>query len=83
MTKKFKILAKITPTAALIQFVFTFVFVKSIGLTAPAIGLLVALAFQALLISISVGKSNQLSKAPILSTILLSMFSYFYLTLLF
>jgi O-antigen/teichoic acid export membrane protein len=83
MTKKFKILAKITPAAALIQFVFTFVFVKSIGLTAPAIGLLIALAFQALLISIAVGKSNQLSKAPILSTIFLSMFSYSYLTLLF
>ena len=83
MKKKFKIMAKITPAAALIQFIFTFVFVKSIGLTAPAIGLLVALAFQALLISIAVGKSNQLSKAPILSTILLSMFSYSYLTLLF
>jgi O-antigen/teichoic acid export membrane protein len=83
MTKKFKILAKITPTAAFIQFVFTFVFVKSIGLTAPAIGLLVALAFQALLISIAVGKSSQLSKAPILSTILLSIFSFSYLTLLF
>ena len=83
VTKKFKILAKITPTAALIQFGFTFVFVKSIGLTAPAIGLLVALAFQALLISIAVGKSSQLSKAPILSTILLSIFSFSYLTLLF
>jgi O-antigen/teichoic acid export membrane protein len=83
MTKKFNILAKITPTAALIQFVFTFVFVKSIGLSAPAIGLLVALAFQALLISIAVGKSSQLSKAPILSTILLSIFSFSYLTLLF
>jgi O-antigen/teichoic acid export membrane protein len=83
VTKKFKILAKITPTAAFIQFVFTFVFVKSIGLTAPAIGLLVALAFQALLISIAVGKSSQLSKAPILSTILLSIFSFSYLTLLF
>jgi len=83
VTKKFKVLAKITPTAALIQFVFTFVFVKSIGLTAPAIGLLVALAFQALLISIAVGKSSQLSKAPILSTILLSIFSFSYLTLLF
>jgi O-antigen/teichoic acid export membrane protein len=83
LTKKFKILAKITPTAAFIQFVFTFVFVKSIGLTAPVIGLLVALAFQALLISIAVGKSSQLSKAPILSTILLSIFSFSYLTLLF
>jgi O-antigen/teichoic acid export membrane protein len=83
VTKKFKILAKITPTAAFIQFVFTFVFVKSIGLTAPAIGLLVALAFQALLISIAVGKSSQLSKAPILTTILLSIFSFSYLTLLF
>jgi O-antigen/teichoic acid export membrane protein len=83
MTKKFNILAKITPTAALIQFVFTFVFVKSIGLSAPAIGLLVALAFQALLISIAVGKSSQLSKAPILSTILLSIFSFSYLNLLF
>jgi O-antigen/teichoic acid export membrane protein len=83
MTKKFKILAKITPTAAFIQFVFTFVFVKSIGLSAPAIGLLVALAFQALLISIAVGKSSQLSKAPILSTILLSIFSFSYLNLLF
>jgi O-antigen/teichoic acid export membrane protein len=83
MKKKFKIMAKITPAAALIQFIFTFVFVKSIGLTAPAIGLLIALAFQALVISIAVGKSSQLSKAPILSTIFLSMFSYFYLTLLF
>jgi O-antigen/teichoic acid export membrane protein len=83
VTKKFKILAKITPTAAFIQFVFTFVFVKSIGLTAPAIGLLVALAFQALLISIAVGKSIQLSKAPILTTIFLSIFSFSYLTLLF
>ena len=83
MKKKFKIMAKITPAAALIQFIFTFVFVKSIGLTAPAIGLLIALAFQALVISIAVGKSSQLSKAPILSTIFLSMFSYFYLTLFF
>jgi O-antigen/teichoic acid export membrane protein len=83
MKKKFKIMAKITPAAALIQFIFTFVFVKSIGLTAPAIGLLVALAFQALLISIAVGKSSQLSKAPILATILLSVFSFSYLTLLF
>ena len=83
MKKKFKIMAKITPAAALIQFIFTFVFVKSIGLTAPAIGLMVALAFQALVISIAVGKYSQLSKAPILSTIFLSMFSYFYLTLFF
>ena len=83
MKKKFKIMAKISPAAALIQFIFTFVFVKSIGLTAPAIGLLIALAFQALVISIAVGKSSQLSKAPILSTIFLSMFSYFYLTLFF
>jgi O-antigen/teichoic acid export membrane protein len=83
MKKKFKIMAKITPAAALIQFIFTFVFVESIGLTAPAIGLLIALAFQALVISIAVGKSSQLSKAPILSTIFLSMFSYFYLTLFF
>jgi hypothetical protein len=58
-------------------------FVKSIGLTAPAIGLLVALAFQALLISIAVGKSSQLSKAPILTTIFLSIFSFSCLTLLF
>jgi O-antigen/teichoic acid export membrane protein len=83
MKKKFKIMAKITPAAALLQFIFTFVFVKSIGLTAPAIGLLVALAFQALVISIAVGKSSQLSKAPILSTIFLSVFSFSYLTLLF
>jgi O-antigen/teichoic acid export membrane protein len=83
MKKKFKIMAKITPAAALIQFIFTFVFVKSIGLTAPAIGLLVALAFQALLISIAVGKSSQLSKAPILATFVLSVFSFSYLTLLF
>ena len=83
MKKKFKIMAKITPAAALIQFIFTFVFVKSIGLTAPAIGLLIALAFQALVISIAVGKYSQLSKAPILSTIFLSIFSYFYLTLFF
>ena len=83
MKKKFKIMAKITPAAALIQFIFTFIFVKSIGLTAPAIGLLIALAFQALVISIAVGKFSQLSKAPILSTIFLSMFSYFYLTLFF
>jgi O-antigen/teichoic acid export membrane protein len=83
MKKKFKIMAKITPAAALIQFIFTFVFVKSIGLTAPAIGLLIALAFQALLISIAVGKSSQLSKAPILATFVLSVFSFSYLTLLF
>jgi O-antigen/teichoic acid export membrane protein len=83
MKKKFKIMAKITPAAALIQFIFTFVFVKSIGLTAPAIGLLVALAFQALVISIAVGKSSQLSKAPILATFVLSVFSFSYLTLLF
>jgi O-antigen/teichoic acid export membrane protein len=83
MKKKFKIMAKITPAAALIQFIFTFVFVKSIGLTAPAIGLLIALAFQALVISIAVGKFSQLSKAPILATFVLSVFSFSYLTLLF
>ena len=82
ITKKFKTLAKITPIAALCQFFFTFILVKSIGLTAPAIGMLVALSFQAFLISIAVGDFKKLSKAPLISTITLSLFSYTYLYLL-
>jgi O-antigen/teichoic acid export membrane protein len=82
MTKKFKTLAKITPIAALIQFVFTFVFVKFIGIKAPAIGLIVALVLQAILISLAVGKFNKLSKAPIISALALSAFSYSFLYLL-
>lgn len=81
MTKNFKVLAKITPVAALLQFVFTFIFVKSIGIIAPAIGLLVALALQAILISFAVGKFNKLSKAPIFSAFTLSAFTYSYIYL--
>ena len=83
MRKKFKSLAKITPFSAFVQFLFTFGLIDSIGLTAPAYGLLIAIGIQVTLTTISAQSFTKLNKMPIYSTILLSIFSLCYLKLFF
>jgi O-antigen/teichoic acid export membrane protein len=83
MHKKFKSLAKITPFSAFVQFFFTFGLIDSIGLLAPAYGLLIAIGIQVTLTTISAQSFTKLNKMPIYSTILLSIFSLCYLKLFF
>ena len=79
--KKFKSLAKITPLAALTQFVFTFILVKQIGLISVAYGLIIAILIQVALTSVAAGSFNKLNKSPIYLTIVLSGASIIYLNL--
>jgi O-antigen/teichoic acid export membrane protein len=77
--RNFKTLAKITPIAATIQFLFTFILVDEFGLKAPAFGLLIATLIQVILTSIGSKSLAKLNLLPIYLTILLSSFNILYL----
>jgi O-antigen/teichoic acid export membrane protein len=79
ITKKFKTLAKITPFAAVIQFLFTYLFINYLGLNAAAYGLLIAILIQVVLTTISARSFIKLNKMPFYSTLLLSVFNLVFL----
>ena len=83
VAKKFKSMAKITPIAAAIQFIFTFGLVSSIGLSAPAYGLLIAIFVQVVLTSIKAKSLRKLNKLPLYLSIFLSSFNIVYLNFFF
>jgi O-antigen/teichoic acid export membrane protein len=83
VAKKFKSMAKITPIAAVIQFIFTFGLVSSIGLSAPAYGLLIAIFVQVVLTSIKAKSLRKLNKLPLYLSIFLSSFNIVYLNFFF
>ena len=83
VAKKFKSMAKITPIAAVIQFIFTFGLVSSIGLSAPAYGLLLAIFVQVVLTSIKAKSLRKLNKLPLYLSIFLSSFNIIYLNFFF
>jgi len=79
ISKKFKTLAKITPFAAVIQFLFTYLFINYLGLNAAAYGLLIAIMIQVVLTTISARSFKKLNKMPFYSTLLLSVFNLVFL----
>ena len=83
VAKKFKSMAKITPIAAVIQFIFTFGLVSSIGLSAPAYGLLLAIFVQVVLTTIKAKSLRKLNKLPLYLSIFLSSFNIVYLNFFF
>jgi len=83
VAKKFKSMAQITPIAAIIQFIFTFGFVSSIGISAPAYGLLLAIFVQVALTTIKAKSLRKLNKLPLYLSILLSSFNIVYLNFFF
>jgi len=83
VAKKFKSMAKITPIAAVIQFIFTFGLVSSIGISAPAYGLLLAIFVQVSLTTIKAKSLRKLNKLPLYLSIFLSSFNIVYLNFFF
>ena len=74
--KKFRILGIVTPISATLQFLFTFILVKNLGLMAVAIGLIVAISCQSVLTSIILKSSRQLNVYPVVYSLSLGLFSY-------
>ena len=79
ISKKFKTLAKITPWAAVIQFLFTYFFINYLGLNAAAYGLLIAVLIQVVLTTISTRSFKNLNKMPFYLTLLLTVFNLVFL----
>ena len=75
--KKFKILGIVTPISATIQFLFTFILVKNLGLMAVAIGLIIAICCQSILTTIILKSSGKLKIYPVVYSLGLGLFSYF------
>lgn len=79
ISKRFKALAKITPFAAVTQFLFTYLFINYLGLHAAAVGLLLAVFIQVALTTISASSFRDLNKMPFYLTLLLTVFNLVFL----
>ena len=79
ISKRFKALAKITPFAAVTQFLFTYLFINYLGLHAAAVGLLLAVFIQVALTTISARSFRDLNKMPFYLTLLLTVFNLVFL----
>jgi O-antigen/teichoic acid export membrane protein len=75
VNKQFKVLGFVTPISALIQFIFTFLFVKNLGLYAVGYGFIIAIFLQTFLTSVLTKNYKKIYLFPVYVTFFLGFIS--------
>ncbi len=75
VNKQFKVLGFVTPISALIQFAFTFLFVKNLGLYAVGYGFIIAIFLQTFLTSVLTKNYKKINLFPVYGTFFLGFIS--------
>ena len=75
VNKQFKVLGFVTPISALIQFTFTFLFVKNLGLYAVGYGFIIAIFLQTFLTSVLTKNYKKINLSPVYGTFFLGLTS--------
>ena len=75
VNKQFKVLGFVTPVSALIQFTFTFLFVKNLGLYAVGFGFIIAIFLQTFLTSVLTKNYKKINLSPVYGTFFLGFIS--------
>jgi len=75
VNKQFKVLGFVTPISALIQFAFTFLFVKNLGLYAVGYGFIIAISLQTFLTSVLTKNYKKINLSPVYGTFFLGFIS--------